>query len=631
MNKNKVLSIVALLFIALSGCQNNSTSSSTSSISSSIVAKKEIKSITISNKNELTKDWYVGAEDRLVKISLKSTGVALDTALSDGTITITSSDPSVVQVNGKMIKALKNGKSTITVAAGSIKDSVEVEVSNLEYDEPVIKLDVYEDEVFETLAGHSLALPYISCVDNYGNDLTQYIKITSDLDIYAEINNSFFLSTVEGEHTLTYSVVHPLDETKTGSTTLKVKVYRNVLKKHDSTFSIENSFGVNEDQVVKSTNTGFATAHLNMNASTSYYVETTIIMPKNHHGGHCVGLTHYNPDDESKFMLATVDMGDYNYKWTEFDTTLSSWRIEDQDIWSWRLGEYRGLDIERSDTEFKLAVARNGRYFYTFVNDEYVGMYTENKYSDVDTHVGLFAHMPSEGIEYSKINYFSGEAAVSKKINELTNKGANYISSYVPDGGWAGASLNTNNRNFTINPVSSERGINFDFTNTSTGINDGMVSLYQYFDGTFSFEFDYKMTAVNSNPGDQFMYLEVRPRNYGSEILNFATKFNGGQEQNLIEQHTKFRNTYSDSTMSETWNSETITDYSKGCHYKLTRILRANDTLFRMEVNSIAKPEQKITLEKTYSSNYWNDQLLLLWHNMNVAGEYSNISWYSTK
>ena len=82
MNKNKMLSIVALLFIALSGCQNNSTSSSTSSVSSSIVAKKEIKSITISNKSELTKDWYVGAEDRLVKISLKSTGVALDTVLA---------------------------------------------------------------------------------------------------------------------------------------------------------------------------------------------------------------------------------------------------------------------------------------------------------------------------------------------------------------------------------------------------------------------------------------------------------------------------------------------------------------------------------------------------------------------
>ena len=632
MNNKKAISLLALMFTFLAGCQFNSTTNSETSNSSVVTTtKKEIKSISISNKSELTKDWYVGASDRLIKISLKSTGIALETALSDGTITITSSNPSVVQVNEKKIKALANGKSTITVAAGNIKDSVEVEVSDLKYENPTIILDVYDDEEFSVLSGNSLALPYVTCVDNYGNDLSSYIRITSDLDPYAEINKSHFFSTVEGEHTLTYTVVHPEDKTKVSSTTLKVTVYRNILKGQDGTFSIKNSYGPNEEQIVESSNKGYALAKLNMSASNNYYVETTVVMPTSHHGGHCVGLTHYNPEDEGKFMLATVDMGDYNYKWTEFDTTLPSWRINDQDVWSWRLGEYRGLDIQDEDTEFKLAVARLGRHFYTFVNDEYVGMYTEAKYSDVDTYVGLFALQPNEGIKFSKVNYFTGQKAVSNKIDEITNKGAGMISSYVPDS-WALESLNTNNKNFIVNPYSKDRGINFDFTNTKTNINDGMVSLYQYFDGTFSFEFDYKKTAANTEPGNQFMYLEVRPRNYSREILHFATKFNGGPNNTDIEQHTKFRVNHSDadSAMQETWNTN-ITDYSEGCHYKLTRVLGESNSKFIMEVYSIADPSQKVTVEKTYSSDYWNDQLVLLWHNTNVAGEYSNISWYSTK
>lgn len=97
-----------------------------------------INEVTITNKEYLTSEFRVGDKDRTLEGTIKtSQGHKGFQQLMDlGLATITSSDPSVVSVDGIKIKAVKEGSATITVKAGEKSDSVGISVLKAEEPKP---------------------------------------------------------------------------------------------------------------------------------------------------------------------------------------------------------------------------------------------------------------------------------------------------------------------------------------------------------------------------------------------------------------------------------------------------------------------------------------------------------------
>ena len=105
----------------------SSSESTTSSESSSESSSEEaVKSVTITNKDELTKEWFVGDANRTMNITLDPAG-NVNALINKGEITIVSSDATVISVTGRVLTALKAGQATITVTYGDKSDSVEIE------------------------------------------------------------------------------------------------------------------------------------------------------------------------------------------------------------------------------------------------------------------------------------------------------------------------------------------------------------------------------------------------------------------------------------------------------------------------------------------------------------------------
>lgn len=130
--KKRLLPIVLLTALGLVACQPNVTSSSTTGggntttttdTSSDIVANK----FTISNKDKLTAEWHEGEPNRTLVFD--SDPVMNDnTEIAAGRLVITSSDPTVINVLGKNLVALKAGSATITATWGGKTDTVELTV-----------------------------------------------------------------------------------------------------------------------------------------------------------------------------------------------------------------------------------------------------------------------------------------------------------------------------------------------------------------------------------------------------------------------------------------------------------------------------------------------------------------------
>jgi len=640
MEKKRILSLTALFCLLLGGCDvtpvnSSKTSSLESSSTNSSVSNSDssgedvgISGVTISNKNDLQATWYVGDDNRRVDISLVANGITLDQALADGSLKITSSDESIVKVSGKRIVAVSEGSATITAfVTNSVKDSVVVTVSAKEYDSPTITITPEAGVVYDTISGTSVNLPAMTCVDNYGTDLSKYVEVTSNLDPYATITPELFFSTVEGEHTLTYHVTHPNDSTKEASATFTVNVYRQLFK-NKADWSVENEIAPNDQQKATTNNSGFSSVELNYAASSYYYIESLVEMPSGHHGGHHIGISNYNSEDTSRFLVFDIDLGDYNWKIKDFKTSGDgAWSLEGE-VDNWRLGEYFLKDVPTSEeTTIKLSVLRYGKEFYMFVNDGYVGMITNNYYSNANTYPGLFAHAGSAGAKFTNINYISGETDVKAKLDTLIGNGETLISNYVARGyDWALSSQNSNNKNFTVNAKSEERGFNFDFTNETTDHNGGMVSLYQYFDDDFKFEFDYIPTTEETTGGDHKMWLEARPLSggdYSGEIFWIGTKFRESDAEQMLKGVTT-------EVTGEIWNTDVITNPRAGMHYEVTRVVNETDgkCYFDLVITSLVDSTQVVEFRNLpYSGTNWNNRLILIWHNTNLAGQFSNIKW----
>jgi len=125
--------IKALLTLSLSCLLGGSILSLASCSPFSQTELKAVK-LTITNKEELTSKWNVGDTTRTIKLTITTTedgtSVNIESAIKDGSLTVTSSDTSVVSAEGLTLTALKEGTSTITVKYNDLVDIVLITVTD---------------------------------------------------------------------------------------------------------------------------------------------------------------------------------------------------------------------------------------------------------------------------------------------------------------------------------------------------------------------------------------------------------------------------------------------------------------------------------------------------------------------
>ena len=89
-----------------------------------LTVSPSLNGVAISNKEELAAAWHVGEANRTVELTFDPTSFNAENTDAK----ITSSDDTVISVNGMSLKAEKVGKATITVTAGGHTDSVALTV-----------------------------------------------------------------------------------------------------------------------------------------------------------------------------------------------------------------------------------------------------------------------------------------------------------------------------------------------------------------------------------------------------------------------------------------------------------------------------------------------------------------------
>jgi len=113
---------VALMVPACTpGAESNKSSQEPSTSSEAPVNYK----VTISNKEELQAEWFVGDQSRKVNLEVEPKA-NITQLVNDGIIKITSSDPAKLSIEGQMASPVAAGEVTITVKCGESEDTVKV-------------------------------------------------------------------------------------------------------------------------------------------------------------------------------------------------------------------------------------------------------------------------------------------------------------------------------------------------------------------------------------------------------------------------------------------------------------------------------------------------------------------------
>lgn len=632
-----------------------------------------LKSLSITS--EKTLNWTLdGSNSATISVSFDP-----EEYYSEADVTVTASGDNIVTTDGLTITANGNvGTATITVAYkdnAAIKDTITVTttVSN-----PSIELsgngvtliqdgDKQGQYQLNGLHGATISLPTVNkaACDNRDDNIILDDLVLSDTEKMALDNNELTVSE-KGEFTVTYTVKDSRDETKTATVTLNISIFRKVLADNDNYSMKEGCAFVEDDkQVVVGSNTGISFVPFNVQPSKNYYAEVTFDSKYflSADGGWWdsgIGMGHFLSNVSGRLLMSYVDKAK-THKVKDFNTTVNNWETDETKdasiIYSYKLDEFRGIVFNTADDNtpntVKYAIARIGDDFFCFVNDVYVCSVSPELYRNSDTIPGIFAvAMKNDkgNTEATKISYvFDAEAKT--KVSTLLKGGSGVASAYVPFE-WA---ANSKNEYLTVNNATEDRGANYNYTYNSSEFNDGMVSPYVYFDGDFTFEWEYKPTDVSFD-WEVGSTLEIRTNKYSEPIIKFGVQFGYDWEGDVTGEKLRFiadlrdpdnhgwhQTSYYNKNSGDAATAAMYNNvFSFGVKFRVTRTINEGKASYVYTVipyTDANKTEgQKIewTFIDITEENYgpgWDDAaktVQVLWHNYRAAGEYSNIRWAHT-
>lgn len=617
-----------------------------------VVVRPALSDFAITDLAALSAEWDLGTANRNVNIDFGGS----EYWTTDNTdVAVISSNKDVIKTEGNILSAVGVGTARINVQVRDITKMFTVKV--------VLGAPVFEVEGETEIAvmdGEKIALPTVSAFtsDNSSRIDDSKINVTlSDAENMTVTNDNTLEVASYGEYTLTYSAIDPRVANKVGSVTINVIVARNIFSGDKGSYFVSKERVPAAEQVVENSNSGYSGARFNITPGKFYYAEALFVGDRFYTPGNWmgVGMGHFAADAENRVLTSFVMNGNNDHKVKDLDTTSASWDFSEGDAanrvyYSWRLGEYRGLDtgtIGQSD-RIKYAVARIGDDFFAFVNDQYVCCVSPEYYRNIDTIPGLFGADMRE-LKITEIDFVSGEVAKTK-VNELLKGGSGVASAYVPNEYYLGSKAEGN---FTVNVATDERGANFDFNadnDNKKDYNSSCVSPYVYFDGDFTLEWEYRPTWTSHEfgTGNTGSIFELRSINYWSELNKFGVRFSWDGSTPVVQfiahrpQEEKFGWTNESAKYAKSSTVyQNLMNY--GVKMRVTRKItdgKATITYTVIPFIDANKTEGQVLFEVTQAdidqSNFGNNYqiatevLQCVWHNMETAGEYSNIRWAHT-
>ena len=615
-----------------------------------VVVRPALSDFAITDLAALSAEWDLGTANRNVNIDFGGS----EYWTTDNTdVAVISSNKDVIKTEGNILSAVGVGTARINVQVRDITKMFTVKV--------VLGAPVFEVEGETEIAvmdGEKIALPTVSAFtsDNSSQIDNSKINVTlSDAENMTVTNDNTLEVASYGEYTLTYSAIDPRVADKVGSVTINVVVARNIFSGDKGSYSVSKERVPAAEQVVENSNSGYSGARFNITPGKFYYAEALFVGDRFYTPGNWmgVGMGHFAADAENRVLTSFVMNGNNDHKVKDLDTTSASWDFSEGDAanrvyYSWRLGEYRGLDtgtIGQSD-RIKYAVARIGDDFFAFVNDQYVCCVSPEYYRNIDTIPGLFG-VDMRELKITEIDFVSGEVAKTK-VNELLKGGSGVASAYVPNEWYS-----TPGNSLVVNEATEERGANFDFKaddNNKKDYNSSCVSPYVYFDGDFTLEWEYRPTWTSHEHGDGHTgsIFELRSINYGTELNKFGVRFSWDGSTPVVqfiahrpqEEDFGWKNESARYAQSST-EYQNLMDY--GVKMRVTRKItdgKATITYTVIPFIDANKTEGQVLFEVTQAdidqSNFGDhyqiatEVLQCVWHNMETAGEYSNIRWAHT-
>ena len=633
-----------------------------------IRVKQSLKEITITNKSELRK--ILVNEERTVEFSVRPDAYDVENAK----VEITSSNASVVSVNDKTAKAVGLGDATLTVKIGNISDSVDVSVVNMS--NPTFGIG--DGTVVKGLTGKKIELPFaaLSCD---GKDLRDYVEAVCDNGLTFDKKTMSVTAAQKGEYSVTMSVADPRDVSKSTSVTFTVQTYRNIFADYNGygnigyeSYEDGKQFVADAEQVTSFDRWDATFASFDMIPSRTYYAEIVIDSESKADWSTFYGMTHSVKGDASRWLTAYMDRGaavtrdpdpadeesryysgarDFRIKDIDIENDMNCWELHQgnnpktQILYSYGLNRFRGLDKIES-FPCKLATARIGDFFYFFVNDDYVCTVTNEYLQGKDTVPGYFQQTGIQ-TDIKNIVWLSG-AEAEAKFNALTDNGSKMFGEFAPSEWWK--TENEASEHIT-HATDNDKGANYTFdTDALTGENKGIVTPYIFFDGNFTFEWEYQFDpSTTAGNWDRFMALEVRHlrdenEQWGSNYSNkYAFLFGSSWQKNGDNDLCAMVKCFSKNKPNDwDWEHPAVVSggqewysNSKKLKYSVTRICMENDegkpfARYTFVIQRADGTERSEWTYDDYGLDKWNspcEPVILLWKNKGVKGTYSNVKW----
>ena len=628
-------------------------------------------------------------------------------------VNITSDHPEIVAIEGSSIKTLAVGTAKITVACGGITREFNVTVEV----QPVLTLGEFDENgEYYTRQGNAFELPTIEAATNsQEQDVKANVQLvydTTKLTITENEGHRYVWTDEIGRYTVTYKFADI-----TGNPDKEVSVHFDVVDKlfsatgahagENQTASVLGDARIttvlegeenNLQEIVKSDRNVLVFGKLaGAEAGDYYYAEATFAVtnPQFADTGKdaLVGLGHFSSENERSAFISHLNTrsGDFINVNFEFNKHLSVFKgdadasADQTAMYAYKL--FRSRHITRLDEEtyrdqdnksdgthtalVKVAIARDGDNFYTFINDQYINCVSMKEFRAVNTVPAIIGRNLSDcAVKISGINYIFSKDSVAAKLVEVL--GANKEKMIVPyahsnsydDGDYAAAfgdnvSIDTTNI--------ANRGMAYNYINGISGTSNDLikssVSPNLYLDGNFTFQYDYKRTDIKeitsgqktSGGDDPYRtLLEFKDYQYGNDILQLGI---GSGNKNPTNKLHFYLNTkgykneagwkrYGEPSTNNAGTKVNDLETDVTTRFTVTRILKQDHAEYIMTAtvldsnNSPTDVTYTRTImwgpaasEHTQSPNYtkaldrWNKPVQMYWRNSGVSGEFSNIKW----
>jgi uncharacterized protein YjdB len=553
--------------------------------------------------------------------SKKLSATAAPDDATDKTITWSSDTTSVATVDSTgLVTAVGVGEATITATCGKVSDTVIVTVySHAEG----IEITTSEEDA-KIFIGATKQVEY--AIDPI--DATDEVVWTTSDEAVATVDETGLVTGVaNGSATITVT-----SNEKTDS--IVFNVYPELFDKEEGTTYRYYDELSDSPSVVSGASDGVSdveTLPLNVDASTTYFMEVDVSLDYEPWVDSAIaGLANFADD----FFLndipyygvgvsnAFANQFDWAHKWGNVITFTNEINVTDYTRQYSVLNNYNvpSYDLSVIGSSVKLATARVGDTFYSFVNGIYMQSGIVEALSGIPTKPGFMSLYTN--VKYQDIDYLAGEDA----INKLASLGQSDVSNLLR---YEKRYDDSETQAIYGDTIKFDETDGLTFTSQSTvGMNSSLLTPDLSIFGDGYVEATYSDFALNDASSTGNVGICIRNRDWAQMTMGrFVISANNNDLNDL-----KIQVAWGDQNWETVNILDDVTsfDASQGIKERIERRIGDLGSDFTITWTSVAKPEQTYTVTYTYSVtdyDYCYNQFAFQFFSEQTKVKASNVSW----